>query len=920
MAAASTLAVVERVGAGERRGRTRARPWPRPSPAPCAARRPRRSGAIDTRLTSPPPAVVDELQRHLDAVAVGLVEDQLAVTLQRVGRRDRARPGRAGSGICLTQTITFMAGHCYRASSGSDQQSDAAAHRSHRGSTWYRRALAHPARRELVRVVGDGAQHGRRAPPPGRATTSSSSRPTAAATPPASPTTPPAAASTSSIGVRRRRHAERGGHRARRHRRPRSGCSRRLDERVRPHDRAAQRSGRRRRAAGRRHRRRRHPPDRARPGQRPVLLLPHRRRLRRRGRARGRAARVAEALARPSAVHHGGADARGLAATTAAPRTSGSSTPSGGRSTTATSRSCSTPTRTRTSATARSTCRRAATFDRGLVGDHVPDDEGPRDPRRARRRAARRRREADAGASTSRSTSTHLVIEHDDAVPVPARRRLPRRDRRLEFDHVPDAVDARAPEPATVPESARVAIGRDADARCRRRRRQGASRGRRGSRRARWCRCRRRPSRRARATRAGSSHVQVLTAMPASWQRSISVGVDASAPTDAARRGRGRDHVVDVVGAPTATSATPCGIVRRERPAAVDGLEPERRDQPAAPARPRSARRGQHLVGDAIGRVEVGFGRVVLDLDVDPHARRTRRAPRRASARAPAGRPGCVATITRPSARRASWWTTSAPSAVRRTSSSTPSAPMRPRRARTPRRCSPRSARDAPRWAMTLGHRRHGYPLSSAQSVVLDFTSTAPREQPSARRHGRCTRHVPSSTTTRPRRRRTSVSILASSLTLGAADYTLARRRAVSRHRSRAVLPGRHDGHGARADRAGQAGVRRVRRAARSASTSPSTPTRTPASGAGCPRRSAASSAASGPPPAAAASRSADAVRSAARASSVGAHRARSAERRRAQLRPPVPRARRSVPRSASTARTRASTTPSARRGRRVAS
>ena len=32
------------------------------------------------------------------------------------------------------------------------------------------------------------------------------------------------------------------------------------------------------------HRRRRPPPDRARPGQRPLLLLPHRRRLRRRGR------------------------------------------------------------------------------------------------------------------------------------------------------------------------------------------------------------------------------------------------------------------------------------------------------------------------------------------------------------------------------------------------------------------------------------------------------------------------------------------------------------------------------------------------------------------------------------------------------------------------------------------------------------
>ena len=50
-------------------------------------------GAIDTRLTSPPPAVVDELQRHLHAVAVGLVEDQLAVALQGVvGGIQLARP------------------------------------------------------------------------------------------------------------------------------------------------------------------------------------------------------------------------------------------------------------------------------------------------------------------------------------------------------------------------------------------------------------------------------------------------------------------------------------------------------------------------------------------------------------------------------------------------------------------------------------------------------------------------------------------------------------------------------------------------------------------------------------------------------------------------------------------------------------
>ena len=58
---------------------------------------------------------------------------------------------------------------------------------------------AHPARGQRLRLVGDGAQHRRRAPASSaRATTSRSSRPTAAATPRASPRTRPGAASTSS--------------------------------------------------------------------------------------------------------------------------------------------------------------------------------------------------------------------------------------------------------------------------------------------------------------------------------------------------------------------------------------------------------------------------------------------------------------------------------------------------------------------------------------------------------------------------------------------------------------------------------------------------------------------------------------------------------------------------------------------------
>ena len=107
-------------------------------------------------------------------------------------------PTCAGSGICLTQTITFMA----RSLLPSDvRAAPQPASRRPRPATAGTSALADPAGRELVRLVGDGPQHRRRAPPAERATTrSSSSRPTAAVTPPASPTTPPGAASTSSSG------------------------------------------------------------------------------------------------------------------------------------------------------------------------------------------------------------------------------------------------------------------------------------------------------------------------------------------------------------------------------------------------------------------------------------------------------------------------------------------------------------------------------------------------------------------------------------------------------------------------------------------------------------------------------------------------------------------------------------------------
>ena len=50
--------------------------------------------------------LVGELERHLDAVGVGVVEDELARPLERVV--GSSLPGTAGSGICFTQTAMFI--------------------------------------------------------------------------------------------------------------------------------------------------------------------------------------------------------------------------------------------------------------------------------------------------------------------------------------------------------------------------------------------------------------------------------------------------------------------------------------------------------------------------------------------------------------------------------------------------------------------------------------------------------------------------------------------------------------------------------------------------------------------------------------------------------------------------------------------
>ena len=51
---------------------------------------------------------VGQLERHLDAVGVGVVQDELAGPVEGVGA-GLERRGAAGSGICFTQTTTFMA-------------------------------------------------------------------------------------------------------------------------------------------------------------------------------------------------------------------------------------------------------------------------------------------------------------------------------------------------------------------------------------------------------------------------------------------------------------------------------------------------------------------------------------------------------------------------------------------------------------------------------------------------------------------------------------------------------------------------------------------------------------------------------------------------------------------------------------------
>ncbi len=105
---------------------------------------------------------VDELQRHLDAVAVGLVEDQLAVALERVGagiQRARRRPGRGSASRRRRRSWAPLCTDRSRA----DPTRRTVGPLSQPTPGRYRRiVLADPARRQLVRLVGHRPQHGRR--------------------------------------------------------------------------------------------------------------------------------------------------------------------------------------------------------------------------------------------------------------------------------------------------------------------------------------------------------------------------------------------------------------------------------------------------------------------------------------------------------------------------------------------------------------------------------------------------------------------------------------------------------------------------------------------------------------------------------------------------------------------------------------
>ena len=297
-------------------------------------------------MTSPPPAAVDELQGHLDAVAVGLVEDELAVPLQGLGGGiQRTRVGRVRD--LLDADDDVHGGQSVLIAGGSGQIGAGA-------------SVPSPLTVRLLLVVNSSAS-------------SVTARGRVVITKALSADHDVTVAETT-----RRGHATRlaqgaaadgvdvvvvfggdgtlneaaNGLAGTRHRAGRASGW--LDQRLRPHPRTPRRPHRGHRRAPRRPRPRVGASGRAGLGERPLLPLPRRDRLRRRGRERGRAPGIVEAVGQPRRCSAGLRSTPGCAATTVTGPTSACRCPGPTPSTTGSSPCASTPIPTRSSARDRS--------------------------------------------------------------------------------------------------------------------------------------------------------------------------------------------------------------------------------------------------------------------------------------------------------------------------------------------------------------------------------------------------------------------------------------------------------------------------------------------------------------------------------------------------------------------------------------
>ena len=211
-----------------------------------AVRRPEVSlfGAIETRVTSPSP----RLSTSWSAISTPYESDSSRISLVsrlRVLVSGSISPGSAGSGICLTQTTTFMA----RMLPGRRPRWQLAratlSQKQPRPDPHIRSSgREDPAHRERLGVVGHGSG-------PGRDPQGALGRPRRGHGRDQSPgPRHPAGPRSRRPGrgrrgrARRRRHAQRGRHRPGRHRHRPGRPARRVDERVRPDHRPPQRPDR----------------------------------------------------------------------------------------------------------------------------------------------------------------------------------------------------------------------------------------------------------------------------------------------------------------------------------------------------------------------------------------------------------------------------------------------------------------------------------------------------------------------------------------------------------------------------------------------------------------------------------------------------------------------------------------------------